>query len=35
MEGKLMTPGQGNTGNDRYRGKNGQGFLFHYNGRFH
>ena len=23
------------TGNDRYSGKNGQGFLFHYNGRFH
>ena len=25
----------GNTGNDRYSGKNGQGFLFHYSGRFH
>ena len=23
------------TGNDRYSGKNGQGFLFHYCGRFH
>ena len=23
-----------NTGNDRFGGKNGQGFLFHYNGRF-
>ena len=27
--------GKGNTGNDRYSGKNGQGFLFHWNGRFH
>ena len=24
-----------NTGNDRYSGKNGQGFLFHYSGCFH
>ena len=23
------------TGNDRYSGKNGQGFSFHYSGRFH
>ena len=23
------------TGNDRYSGKNGQGFLFHYSGCFH
>ena len=23
-----------NTGNDRYSGKNGQGFLFQYSGRF-
>ena len=24
-----------NTGSDRVSGKNGQGFLFHYTGRFH
>ena len=26
---------QQSTGNDRYSGKNGQGFLFHYSGCFH